>query len=169
MELSEARAIPSWRAALPRGRGAAEAAPSKHGGTIRVRTTAWLVSATLALGAWSCGGSAGQTAPPADGICRFGAEPPKTPCTDIGGCPMGGTCFAGVVLNPDEVTAIMNLAASALDQDMVVAVTDRRGVVLGVGTNFPFDYDAECNTGVCPAVETGCPPMATRREMSGLA
>jgi uncharacterized protein GlcG (DUF336 family) len=74
---------------------------------------------------------------------------------------MGGTCFAGVALQSDEVTAIMNLAASALDRQMVVAVTDRRGVVLGVGTNFSFDYDAQCNSGTCPAVEMGCPPLPT--------
>ncbi len=117
------------------------------------------------LGLWSCGGSAGQTAPPADGFCR-GGERKGLPCTDMGqngtGCP-SGTCFAGVALNPDEVRAIMELAARALDRELVVAVTDRRGVVLGVGTKFTgdFDYDATCNVGPCPAVESGCPPEPT--------
>lgn len=42
-------------------------------------------------------------------------------------------------LQPDEVVAIMNAAARALDQEIAVAVTDRRGVILGVGTNFGMD------------------------------
>src|SRR5262249_48321006 len=67
------------------------------------------------------------------------------------------TCFAGVALTGDDVRAIMELAARALNSDLVVAVTDRRGVVLGVGTNFDLDYEAECNAGPCPAVQSGCP------------
>lgn len=38
------------------------------------------------------------------------------------------------LLAADEVLAIMQEAARALDRDMAVAVTDRRGVILGVGT-----------------------------------
>lgn len=56
------------------------------------------------------------------------------------------------VLAPDEVRAIMAKAASAIGDDLVVAVTDRRGVVLGVGTRFggAFDYAAECASATCP-------------------
>ena len=128
-----------------------------------------VIEILVALGALAlsaCGGSAGQNAPPPDGVCRGGSRDGQ-PCTDLGsngtGCP-DGICFAGTQstqLQNDEVTAIMNLAASTFDQDMVVAVTDRRGVVLGVGTNFALDYDAECNGGACPAVETGCPAEPT--------
>jgi uncharacterized protein GlcG (DUF336 family) len=66
-------------------------------------------------------------------------------------------------LQPDEVGAIMNAAARALDQEIAVAVTDRRGVVLGVGTNFGMDQDdyrQRCVDAVaCPlfdAVDADC-------------
>jgi len=57
-------------------------------------------------------------------------------------------------LADDEVRAIMQHAAHAVDREMAVAVTDRRGVILGVATNFadPFDYDTECAT-ACPGLD----------------
>jgi uncharacterized protein GlcG (DUF336 family) len=119
--------------------------------------------ALLLLPACGGGGASAPFVPPAEGICRGGARDGQM-CTDIAandtGCP-GGMCFAGVALQADEVAAIMNLAATTLNRDLVVAVTDRRGVVLGVGTNFAFDYDAACNAGPCPAVEMGCPAAPT--------
>jgi len=116
-----------------------------------------LAVVAVAIALCACGSNPGGSAPPPMGRCATtGAE-----CSDIDGCPGGDTCFAGPVLSADEVRAIMELAARALDQELVVAVTDRRGVVLGVGTNFPFDYQGECNSGQCPAVETGCPPAPT--------
>ncbi len=59
------------------------------------------------------------------------------------------------VLIPQEVRAIMAKAASAIGDDLVVAVTDRRGVVLGVGTRFAgvFDYAAECASATCPRTD----------------
>ena len=71
----------------------------------------------------------------------------------------GGTVCPDVRLKADEVRAIMEAAARALDPsqyEVAVAVTDRRGVVLGVGTNFPIDYRAECDASECPSA--GFPP-----------
>jgi uncharacterized protein GlcG (DUF336 family) len=55
------------------------------------------------------------------------------------------------VLASDEVHAIMQHAARAVPRDMAVAVTDRRGVLLGAGTNFTLDYAARCTT--CPPTD----------------
>ena len=68
------------------------------------------------------------------------------------------------VLAGDEVIAIMQDAAHALPREMAVAVTDRRGVILGVGTNFALDYMAQCAS--CPPsditpVPPGCSDCAT--------
>lgn len=61
-------------------------------------------------------------------------------------------------LRSDEVSAIMNAAARALDDPVAVAVVDRRGVVLGVGTNFGMDaagFRARCVEGIaCPLFDT---------------
>ncbi|MGH7787949.1 MAG: heme-binding protein [Candidatus Binatia bacterium] len=72
-------------------------------------------------------------------------------------CPLGTECGDGVCpdvrLQADEVRAIIEAAGRALDPgqyEVAVAVTDRRGVVLGVGTNFPIDYDGACDTSECP-------------------
>lgn len=60
-------------------------------------------------------------------------------------------------LMPDEVRAIMQSAARALDADLAIAVADRRGVILGVGTkakhgsDFTLNYQAAC---------TACRPTA---------
>jgi uncharacterized protein GlcG (DUF336 family) len=51
------------------------------------------------------------------------------------------------LLKADEVAAILQHAARALPQQVAVAVTDRRGVILGVGTNFGMDraqYELRC-------------------------
>lgn len=50
------------------------------------------------------------------------------------------------LLAGDEVGAIMQQAARALPREMAVAVTDRRGVILGVGTNFALDYAGACGS-----------------------
>ena len=114
----------------------------------------------LALAVWSCGSNPGGTAPPpSNATCRGGTSPGSA-CTDLSGCPGDGVCLDGPVLQPDEVTAIMQAAARALDRQLVVAVTDRRGVVLGVGSNFAFDYEGRCDSTACPAVESGCPRPA---------
>ena len=69
----------------------------------------------------------------------------------------------GQQLMPDEVRAIMESAARALDADMAIAVTDRRGVVLGVGvkakrgSDFALDYQADC--AACPTSAVK-PPLA---------
>lgn len=91
-----------------------------------------------------------------DGLCVAAG-------TCIGGpndglpCPLGTECGTGVCpdvrLKPDEVQAIMEAAARALDPsqyEVAVVVTDRRGVILGAGTNFPIDYRAECAATDCP-------------------
>ena len=72
-------------------------------------------------------------------------------------CPLGTECTDGVCpdvrLQADEVQAIMEAAARALDPsqyEVAVAVTDRRGVILGVGTNFPIDYELACADSPCP-------------------
>jgi uncharacterized protein GlcG (DUF336 family) len=116
----------------------------------------------LALIAAGCGGSAGQSAPPPLGYC---SADEAIRCGDLDTpCPPGaGVCLqntAASALKPDEVRAIMDLAAQSLDRELVVAVTDRRGVVLGVGSNFAFDYAATC-AGDCPADGTGCPAEPT--------
>jgi uncharacterized protein GlcG (DUF336 family) len=48
-------------------------------------------------------------------------------------------------LERDEVRALMEHAARAVDRDLVVAVTDRRGVILGVAANFAIGANA-CGT-----------------------
>ena len=74
-------------------------------------------------------------------------------------CPLGTECTDGVCpdvrLKADEVQAIMEAAARALDPsqyEVAVAVTDRRGVILGVGTNFAIDYRAACDASDCPGL-----------------
>ena len=88
----------------------------------------------LCLLAFSCGGSPGETADPQQD--EVDAQP----------------------LAPDEVQAIMDDAARALNQPIAVAVSDRRGVLLGVGTNFGMDvaqYRSLCVDALpCPATET---------------
>jgi uncharacterized protein GlcG (DUF336 family) len=118
------------------------------------------LASALVLGAWSCGGKAGQTAPPPSSATCRGGSTPGAACSETESCPGGGACLDGPTLQGDQVAAIMQLAARSLDRELVVAVTDRRGVVLGVGANFSFDYDATCNSGPCPAVESGCPNPA---------
>jgi len=64
-------------------------------------------------------------------------------------------------LQPDEVTAIMQHAGQALPNALVVAVADRRGVILGVATTgFAIDYLEQCaatDAGACPSPQ---PPSA---------
>jgi len=89
-------------------------------------TVTWITALSLgSLVLVSCGGGNGSVAPP-----QPDEQDPQ-------------------VLAGDEVLAIMQQAARAVPAAMAVAVTDRRGVILGVGTNFSFDYAAAC---------TSCPP-----------
>jgi uncharacterized protein GlcG (DUF336 family) len=119
-----------------------------------------VLASALAFGAWSCGGNAGETAPPPSSATCRGGTTPGASCSETQSCPGGGACLDGPALQGDQVAAIMQLAARSLNRELVVAVTDRRGVVLGVGSNFTFDYEDACNSGPCPAVETGCPSQA---------
>jgi uncharacterized protein GlcG (DUF336 family) len=50
----------------------------------------------------------------------------------------------------------MQAAARSLNRQMAVAVTDRRGVLLGVGTNFPINYQAACLA--CPTTRINPDP-----------
>jgi len=97
-------------------------------------SSARIVCLLLALSLSACGGAPDGRADP---LLDMGADP----------------------LQAQEVTAIMNAAARALDQQVAVAVTDRRGVILGVGTNFGMDADdfrATCVDAVaCPLTDSG--------------
>jgi uncharacterized protein GlcG (DUF336 family) len=86
----------------------------------------------------ACGGGAGRAAPP---------QPAASAPT----------------LAADEVTAILEHAARATDEPVVVAVTDRRGVVLGVGANFTLDDPAGCAAAGCPVAPT---PDCERAELA---
>jgi uncharacterized protein GlcG (DUF336 family) len=80
------------------------------------------------------------------------ATDPAIPCPGGTECPPGTIC-PDVRLKDDEVRAIIEAGARALDPDqfeVAVAVTDRRGVVLGIGTNFAIDYAAACAESECP-------------------
>jgi uncharacterized protein GlcG (DUF336 family) len=81
------------------------------------------------------------------GSCGGGPGPLAPPMSDD----------TAVPLEPDEVAAIMQLAGQALPDDMVIAVADRRGVLLGVATKgFTLDYRASCAAaapGQCPAAQ----------------
>lgn len=90
----------------------------------------WLASG-LCLAVVSCGGG--------DSIGDNPAQPSDT---------------AGV-LEPDEISAIMELAARATPEQVAIAVTDRQARVLGVSTNFPIDPDS-CKTPVCIPGNTEC-------------
>lgn len=86
-----------------------------------------LLAMTLGMGPLllaSCGGGNGPIAPP-----KRDEDMPQ-------------------LLAGDEVRAIMQQAARAIPSDMAVAVTDRRGVILGVGTNFDINYEVDC--ALCP-------------------
>ena len=90
--------------------------------------------ALLCLIAFGCGGSPGERADPKQD--EIDVQP----------------------LARDEVRAIMEHAARATDQPIAVAVSDRRGVLLGVGTNFGMDlaeYRSLCVEALqCPATDT---------------
>lgn len=73
----------------------------------------------LAITIAGCGGSAGE------GEARPGRGPAPSDTAPV--------------LERDEVASIMQHAASSVDRDMFVAVTDRRGVILGVGANFDLN------------------------------
>ena len=81
-----------------------------------------LAAASMALLA-ACGGGAGQG--------EGDSNPPPA--------------ATAPTLERDEVRSLMEHAARAVDEDLVVAVTDRRGVILGVGANFAID-GAACKT-----------------------
>ncbi len=94
----------------------------------------------------------------AAGTCVGGTNP-GAPCPAGSECEGGGLC-PDVRLQADEVQAIIEAAARALDTaryEVAVAVTDRRGVVLGVGANFVIEYEEDdCGTSECPG--EGFPP-----------
>jgi uncharacterized protein GlcG (DUF336 family) len=125
--------------------------PLRRAESSRMRNPAGLLGglACVAALALSCGGNAGESAPPAE---DDSSDP---------------TVRAPVLL-PEEVRSIMQLAAGALDQELAVAVTDRRGVILGAATTFQsagsepaFNFDSECAALECPAAETRiASPMA---------
>src|SRR5574340_518584 len=89
-----------------------------------------LTAALLCAGVLSCGSNPGG---------RDGLKPKED-----------ANLSDGQQLMPDEVRAIMQSAAHAIDADMAVAVADRRGVILGVGTkakhgsDFTLDYQCQC-------------------------
>ncbi|MCC6849514.1 MAG: heme-binding protein [Deltaproteobacteria bacterium] len=84
------------------------------------RRSEWLAAALVTMLA-ACGGGAGQGEGPGTG------PPPAA---------------TAPTLERDEVRSLMEHAARAVDRDLVVAVTDRRGVILGVGANFAIDATA---------------------------
>lgn len=88
----------------------------------------------LTLAIAGCGGGAGQ------GEARPGRGPLPSDTSPV--------------LERDEVVSIMQHAASSVDRDMFVAVTDRRGVILGVGANFDLN-GLTCND-PNPAPGTDC-------------
>jgi hypothetical protein len=59
------------------------------------------------------------------------------------------------VLEPDEISAIIELAARATPEQVAIAVTDRQARILGVSTNFPIDPDS-CKTPVCIPGSADC-------------
>ncbi len=89
-----------------------------------VKTKRWLgrvVMAVVMTSVAACGGSAGKGQAPGTG-----PEPSDTAPT----------------LTSDEVRALMEHAARAVDRDLVVAITDRPGEILGVGANFAINGTA---------------------------
>jgi hypothetical protein len=119
----------------------------------RYIAAAEILLSALALAQLSCGGSPGAGQSPA-------AQPPPVvcsndmtrTCTSSADCAPDGFCL-DARLASDEVRAIMESAGRALDPnqyEIAVAVTDRRGVILGVGTTFPIDYPASCGPAVRP-------------------
>ncbi len=85
------------------------------------KTKWWLgrvVVAVAVTSAAACGGSAGKGEAP-------GAGPPPS--------------ATAPTLASDDVRALLEHAARAVDRDLVVAVTDRPGNILGVAANFPID------------------------------
>jgi uncharacterized protein GlcG (DUF336 family) len=104
---------------------------ARTGRRVAVASTA----AMLALAIAGCGGGAGQ------GEARPGRGP--------------ASADTSPVLERDEVVSIMQHAASSVDRDVMVAVTDRRGVILGVGANFDLPAGTTC-TDPNPAPGTDC-------------
>jgi uncharacterized protein GlcG (DUF336 family) len=92
------------------------------------------VLAVAAVGLLSCGGDTG----------KGGLQIPSQ--DQAGGLPQ---------LEAGDVRAIMQSSARAIDSELVVAVTDRRGVILGVGTTFNggFDFEAQCASLECPLTD----------------
>src|SRR4051812_11903003 len=85
------------------------------------RLAAGLATAIAVTTMVACGGGAGQ------------GEGPNP------GPPSAATAPA---LERDEVRSLMEHAARAVDRDLIVAVSDRRGTILGVAANFPIDAAA---------------------------
>jgi uncharacterized protein GlcG (DUF336 family) len=94
----------------------------------------WIAAGALCSLTASCGGGGSESIPPP-------APPP----------PVSDTPF----LEPDEIRAIMELAARATPEDVAIAVTDRKARILGVSTNFPIDRNS-CKTPTCIPGNEGC-------------
>jgi uncharacterized protein GlcG (DUF336 family) len=92
----------------------------------------WVATTALCALAASCGGGSESLPPPS-------SQPADT----------------APVLEPDEIRAIMELAARATPEDVAIAVTDRQARILGVSTNFPIDPDT-CKTPTCIPGNEGC-------------
>jgi uncharacterized protein GlcG (DUF336 family) len=88
--------------------------------TSACRRAACLLLGAFALAACGGGGGSGSGGPPSGPSPSF-PFPPSTEAPQLLG---------------DEVRAIMESAARSIAREMVVAVTDRQGNILGVGVNF---------------------------------
>ncbi len=100
-----------------------------------------LVSAIVAITLAACGGGAGQ------------GEGPNT------GPPPAATA---PTLERDEVRSLMEHAARAVDRDLIVAVSDRRGTILGVAANFPIDAAACKAASAAPGSDCAVANFATQ-------
>jgi uncharacterized protein GlcG (DUF336 family) len=105
----------------------------RFGYSFSVGALGGLTAALLCLTLSACGGAAGRTAPPE----QDDAFDPTQRAPSLAAA---------------DVQAIMQAAARSLDESMAIAVTDRRGAILGVatkakiGTAFDVDYQAQCGT-----------------------
>ena len=100
----------------------------------------WLAATLAAVTLAACGGGAGQ------------GEGPDT------GPPPAATA---PTLERDEVRALLEHAGRAVDTDLIVAVTDRRGTILGVAANFPID-GAACSSPAAPGSDCAVASIATQ-------
>jgi uncharacterized protein GlcG (DUF336 family) len=100
----------------------------------------WLAATLTAVTIVACGGGGGQ------------GEGPTT------GPPPAATA---PTLARDDVQALLETAGRAVDSDLIVAVTDRRGTILGVAANFPIDAGA-CSAPAAPGSDCAVASLATQ-------